>query len=114
MGNSAHGQDRLAIFLDRATTKLMYKPVAVAASLVGGMLASAVFGRIWRALVGKDDVPGATDQATTWADILPAAALHGLVFGLVKALVDRAGAQEFQRLTGRWPGKRRPAEGAQP
>ena len=33
-----------------------------------------------------------TDKAKGWQrDILPAAALHGIVFGVVKALVDRAG-----------------------
>jgi uncharacterized protein DUF4235 len=99
----------MAVRLDRATIKLMYKPFAMIASVAGGMLASLLFGRIWRALSGERDVPAATDYAKSWADILPAAALHGIVFGVVKALVDRAGAKEFQRLTGRWPGKRSPA-----
>jgi hypothetical protein len=103
-------QDRMAGFLDRAIIKLMYKPVGILASVAGGLLASMVFARIWRALAGKGDVPEATDEAKSWVDILPAAALHGIVFGVVKALVDRAGAKEFERLTGRWPGKPSPAQ----
>jgi hypothetical protein len=93
----------MAAFLDREAIKVMYKPIAMIASIVGGMLASMLFTRLWRALSGADDVPGATDEVKGWVDILPAAALHGIVFGVVKALVDRAGAKEFKRLTGRWP-----------
>jgi hypothetical protein len=34
-----------------------------------------------------------------------AAAVHGAVFGVVKAGIDRVGARAFQRWTGDWPGK---------
>ena len=114
MSDSAPEQDRTARFVDRAIIKLMYKPVGMIASVVGGMLASMVFARIWRAVAGKGDAPDATDKAKSWADILPAAALHGMVFAVVKALVDRASAKEFERLTGRWPGKRQRAETLSP
>ena len=110
MGDVAPEQDQMAGFLDRAIMKLMYKPVGIIASVAGGMLASMLFARIWRALTGRGDVPEASDRAKSWADILPAAALHGIVFGVVKALVDRAGEKEFERLTGRWPGTESPAE----
>ena len=110
MTDVAPEQDRMAGFFDRTIIKLMYKPIGLIASVAGGMLASMAFGRIWRALTGKGEVPEVTDKAKGWADILPAAALHGIVFGVVKALVDRAGAKEFERLTGRWPGKESPAE----
>lgn len=106
MSEAAVEENRLGRFVDRVTISLMYKPFAMIVSLLGGMLASMLFTRLWRALSGAHDAPDATDDATRWADIVPAAALHGLVFGVVKALVDRAGAKEFQRMTGRWPGKR--------
>ena len=38
-------------------------------------------------------------------EILAAAALQGAIFAIVKALVDRSGAEGFRRLTGVWPGK---------
>jgi hypothetical protein len=110
MSDAPAAQDRVASFLDRATIKLRYEPVALIASVIGGMVASALFGRIWRAFTGKKDAPQTMDQATSWAAILPAAALHGAIFGVVKALVDRASATEFQRLTGLWPGKQARAE----
>jgi Protein of unknown function (DUF4235) len=114
MSDPTPEQDQIARFLDRAIIKLMYKPVGTVASVVGGMLASMVFARIWRAVAGKGEVPDATDKAKSWADILPAAALQGMVFAVVKALVDRTSAKEFERLTGRWPGKRTRAETLEP
>jgi hypothetical protein len=36
--------------------------------------------------------------------MLMAAALQGAIYALVKATIDRAGAQAFERLTGEWPG----------
>lgn len=106
MDSESPDQDRTAEVVDRTIVKVMYKPIAMIASAVGATLASMLFGRVWRAVAGKREVPAATDQVTSWADVLPAAALHGIVFGVVKAMVDRAGAKEFERVTGYWPGKR--------
>jgi hypothetical protein len=72
---------------------------------VGGLLASRLFVRIWRVLSRGHDVPAATDDAATRAAILPAAAVHGVVFGVVNELSDRSAAKAFQRVTGVWPGK---------
>jgi hypothetical protein len=105
MGDVPGGQDRLAVLVDRVTIKLMYEPVAVLVSFVGGMVASTLFIRIWRVLSRGQDAPAAMDDAATWAAILPAAAVHGVVFGVVKALTDRSSAKAFQRMTGVWPGK---------
>ncbi len=97
---------------DWVAVKLMYKPIGLVASVVGGLLASMAFARLWRAVAGKGKAPEATDQAQSWGDILPAAALHGIVFGVVKAVVDRLGAKQFERMTGIWPGKQRPHDAA--
>ena len=35
-------------------------------------------------------------------EIVPAAALQGAVFGVVKAGVDRGGLKDFEQLTGVW------------
>jgi hypothetical protein len=106
MNDPAPEQDRVAALLNRAAVKAMYEPVAMIASVVAGLLASNAFARIWRAIAGKREVPVATDPDESWVGIALAAALHGMVFGVVKGLVDHASAQQFQRLTGASPGKR--------
>jgi len=88
--------------------KVIYKPFGLLASVLGGLLAGALFKRIWRAVTDEDDSPDATDQDRGWGEILAAAAIEGAVFGGVKAAVDRAGATSFARATGTWPGNTKP------
>jgi Protein of unknown function (DUF4235) len=85
--------------------KLLYKPFGLALSMLGGMLAAAVFSRVWRAVTGQDTAPEATEEHRRWSEVLLAAMLQGAVFGVVKAAIDRGGAVGFRRATGTWPGK---------
>ena len=85
--------------------KLLYKPVGVLFSVLGGILAGALFKRIWRAVAHESDAPDATDEGKGWLEVVSAAAAQGAVFGAVKAVIDRAGAVGFARLTGAWPGE---------
>jgi hypothetical protein len=85
--------------------KLLYKPFGLVVSVVGGLLAGVVFRRVWSAVAGEPEAPHAKDRDRTWREVITAAAIQGAVFGGVKAVVDRAGATGFLRLTGVWPGK---------
>ncbi|MGH3662007.1 MAG: DUF4235 domain-containing protein [Micromonosporaceae bacterium] len=84
-------------------TKLLYKPVGLAVGIAGGALASVIFTQLWKRMAGEKDAPRATDETRSWTEVLAAAALHGLVFEVVKAAVDRGGAVGVRRLTGAWP-----------
>jgi hypothetical protein len=84
--------------------KLIYKPLELVVSVLGGVFAGMVFKQAWKAIAGEEQAPSATEPGRRWSEVLAAAALQGAVFGLVKAAVDRAGAQGFARATGVWPG----------
>lgn len=84
--------------------KLLYKPVSVLVSVLGGLLAGVVFKQLWKLAARADDAPKATDAQRGWREILAAAALQGAVYGLVKAAIDRGAATGTRRLTGFWPG----------
>jgi hypothetical protein len=84
--------------------KLLYKPVSVLASVLGGVLAGVIFKRVWKITAGDDQAPRATDACRSWRQVLGAAALQGAVFALVKAAVDRGAAAGTRKLTGVWPG----------
>jgi hypothetical protein len=83
--------------------KLLYKPLGIACGVLGGIVASALFQRMWSMVSDADDAPQATDEHRSWGQVLPAAMLQGGVYALVKAIVDRGGASGFKRLTGIWP-----------
>jgi hypothetical protein len=74
-------------------------------SVLGGILAGAIFKRIWKAAAGEDEAPKATDPQFGWREVLVAATLQGAIFALVKAAVDRAAAEGTRKLTGVWPGE---------
>jgi hypothetical protein len=84
--------------------KLLYKPLGIAFGVLGGILAGSLFKQIWKRVADEEDAPKATERERGWGEVLPAAALQGAIFALVKAAVDRGGAQGFEKLTGAWPG----------
>jgi len=84
--------------------KLLYKPFGTGLGVLAGLLAGMAFKRIWQAVAHDDDTPDAKDQARGWNEVVAAAAIEGAVFGVVKAVVDRAGATGFEHVTGVWPG----------
>jgi hypothetical protein len=88
----------------RVMAKLVYKPLGLVFSVLGGILAGALFKRLWRAVADESDAPKATDKDKGWGEVITAAAAQGAVFGGVKAVIDRAGATGFARATGVWPG----------
>jgi Protein of unknown function (DUF4235) len=90
---------------EKSMIKVMYKPVSLAASVLSGLVAGAVFKRVWQVAAREDDAPQATDADRGWREVLLAAALQGAIFAVVKAAVDRGAAEGTRRLTGTWPGE---------
>jgi Protein of unknown function (DUF4235) len=84
--------------------KVLYKPVSLLVSVLGGVLAGAIFKRLWKMVAGEDEAPKAIEAGRGWPEVLLAATLQGAVFALVKAAVDRAAAAATHKLTGTWPG----------
>ena len=82
----------------------LYTPFGIAFSVIGGLIGGQIFKQAWKLIAKEDDAPGASQSEYGWKEILPAAALQGAIFAVVKATLDRKGAQGFQKLTGVWPG----------
>ena len=85
-------------------TKVLYKPMGMLVSVLGGVLAGSIFKQVWKVAFKEEDAPKATDAGRSWREILLAAALQGAIFGLVKAAVDRGTAEGTRKVTGVWPG----------
>jgi hypothetical protein len=88
------------------TAKLLYRPVGLASSVVGGLVAGAIFKQVWRRAApgAKSDPPTALQTEYPFREIVLAAALQGVIFSVVKTVIDRQGARAFERWTGEWPG----------
>ena len=86
-----------------AVSKAAYKPLSIATSVLGGVVASAAFGQVWKRLGNDEKAPDPKDLQRSNTEVLVAAALQGLIFGLVKAAVDRAGARGYKAVTNEDP-----------
>jgi hypothetical protein len=84
--------------------KALYTPISIVFSVLGAVVAGAIFKQIWKRIAGEEESPKALESEYGWREILPPAAAQGLVFGVVKAGIQRSGAKGFERLTGVWPG----------
>jgi len=91
--------------VEETMIKLLYKPIGLLLSVLGGILAGAIFKQIWKLAAHEDDAPKATDPRRSWREVLPAAALQGAVYSLVKAAVDRGAAEGTRKLSGVWSGE---------
>ena len=72
---------------------------------VPSAVASVALKQVREVAFGEDDAPQATDADRSWREVLPVAVLHGAIFGLVKAAIDRGAAESTRKVTGVWPGE---------
>lgn len=86
------------------SARILYKPFGLIGSVGAGLVAGIVFKQVWKRVADSEEAPEANDRRHGWGEMLLAATIQGAIFAAVKALVDRLGAQGFQRLTGEWPG----------
>jgi len=88
------------------SAKVLYRPVGLISSILGGLLASMLFKQIWKLVsAGEDaDPPGPLQSEYPFKEIMLAAVLQGAIFSGVRAVINRQGARAFQRATGEWPG----------
>jgi|SRR5918997_2667832 hypothetical protein len=88
------------------SAKILYRPVGLASSMVGGLIAGAIFKQVYKRLLPGDhkDVPSPLESEYTLRQILVGALFQGAIYAGVKALIDRGGARAFEKWTGEWPG----------
>lgn len=83
-------------------SRSLYIPLSTAASIGGGLLAGKIFSQVWKQ-IDDNEPPDPQDLQQPMTNALVAAALQGVVWGLVRAVVQRASAHSYQALTAEQP-----------
>jgi hypothetical protein len=84
--------------------KIAYRPIGLIGSLVASSIAAALFQQVWKKVAHEDDAPTAMQSEYSMREIVVASAIRGAIVAVVKAVISRAGARGFTKLTGAWPG----------
>jgi xanthosine utilization system XapX-like protein len=84
--------------------KVLYKPFAVIAGVIGAKIGRRVFQAVW-AKLDSDEPPKPTRREASTGKIVAAAALEAAAHSGAKAATTRATARSFHHLTGFWPGE---------
>jgi hypothetical protein len=93
--------------------KILYKPFAILAGVIGARLGRSVFKSLW-AKLDTSEPPAATAADASFPKVVGAAALEAATMAGVAAAVDRASARAFHYLTGIWPGKKASSKPEEP
>ena len=94
--------------------KLLYKPFAIVAGVVGTKLGKRAFKSLWAQLDDSPEPPEATSGQAPLLKVASGAALEAATMAAIAAVVDRLSAQWFHHLFGAWPSKPpKPAEDAE-
>ncbi len=83
-----------------SAAKAMYKPLSIISSVAGGLLAGKIFTEIWQRVSPTDqEPPQPRDLSRSTREAFIAAAIQGLIVGVIRAALARAQAKGFQALT---------------
>jgi hypothetical protein len=84
-------------------TKLAFRPLSLLAGVLAALIAREIFQQLWK-LADKSPPPSSDDRDAEWKRLIPALALEGAVFSLVRGITDHGSRHAFQKTTGAWPG----------
>jgi Protein of unknown function (DUF4235) len=87
--------------------KLFFIPFSIIGGLIAGLIGRQLFAGIWR-LIDKEEAPEPTHRDAELWKVIAASSLKGAVFAGTKAVTDRGSRTAFSRLTGTWPGEKKP------
>jgi hypothetical protein len=93
--------------------KLLYKPFALIAGIIGAKLGQSAFKAMWTKLDKSEALPEPRTEDAPLAKVVAGKALEAATVAAFGAAADRASARSFQYLFGVWPGEKQKGEDQQ-
>lgn len=82
-----------------SAAKTFYKPLSIISSVMGGLIAGKIFTEVWQRVNPDDEEPDPKDLSRSLREVMIAAALQGLIVGVVRAGLARGQAKGFAAIT---------------
>lgn len=84
--------------------KILFKPFALIAGLIGARIGQKAFRSLWARIDDTEPPPRPTTETASLGKVVLARSLEGATMAAIGATVDRAAVNSFHYLTGIWPG----------
>lgn len=89
--------------------KLLYKPFAFAAEIIGKRLGKQAFRALWTEIDDSPAPPPPTVGEVSLIKAIGGAALRAAMMAAILTVVQRLTARAFRQMFGVWPEERKPA-----
>src|SRR3712207_3420476 len=99
--------DRWRSGISPGMAKAFFAPFSIVMGLAAGAVAGKIFDAVW-GMIDEEEAPDGSIKDVEWPKLLAAAFVQGAIFRVVKVSVDRGTRRGFMTLTGTWPGDEKP------
>jgi hypothetical protein len=82
-----------------SAAKSLFKPLSIVSSVMGGIIAGKIFTEIWQRVNPDDEEPDPQDLSRSLREVMIAAAVQGLIVGVVRAALARGQVKGFAAIT---------------
>ncbi len=88
-------------------SKLVFAPFSALSGILAGVIGKKTFSALW-GVIDDHEAPDPKHRETSLGKLVLALLLQGAIFRAVRGLVDHGARAAFNKLTGSWPGEKRP------
>jgi uncharacterized protein DUF4235 len=87
--------------------RMVFLPIGIVVGLAAGQVGKKVFDRVW-SVFDDEEAPRPKHREIDLVKLVPALAVEGAIFRIVRGLADHGTRRGFAKVTGSWPGEEAP------
>ena len=89
--------------------KALFTPISIVGGLLAGIVAGRIFKLVW-GLIDDEEAPDPKHREIAYLKLVAALLIEGAIIRIVRGFVDHGSRHAYHRLTGSWPGEEEPEE----
>ena len=89
--------------------KALFTPISIVSGLLAGIVAGRIFKLVW-GLIDDEEAPDPKHREVVYLKLVGALLIEGAITRTVRGFVDHGSRHAYHRLTGSWPGEEEPED----